>query len=381
MKIVYIITDLAIGGAQMMLYKLLSKMSRERFTPVVVSLMDNGTVGDRLEALGIAVYAIGMKQGKPTPGSIWRLVRLVRQLQPDLIQGWMYHGNLAAQLASTFCSKKTPVLWSIHNSIYSLAYEKRMTAAVIKAGAHLSKLPAKIVFVSQISQSQHQALGYCSEKSCIIPNGFDSSLFIPSSEANLSIRSDLSLPEKSFLIGLVARFDPLKDHENFLRAASILSRNYPDVHFLLVGLGVDRENQILNQLIQELGLRVQTHLLGERKDMPRITAALDIACSSSYSEAFPIAIGEAMSCGVPCVVTDVGDSAIIVGDTGRVVPPRKPDLLANAWKEIIELSLEDRKALGNAARNRILDCFSLASIVVKYEALYESLLDNKISQT
>ena len=165
----------------------------------------------------------------------------------------------------------------------------------------------------------------------------------------------------------------MKDHANFLRAAALLLKEFPDVHFILIGSGVDRENQVLHQLIQDLGLFNRIHLLGERSDMPCLTTALDIATSASaYGEAFPLVVGEAMSCEVPCAVTDVGDSAWIIGNTGRVVPPRDSEALANAWKDLIELGAKGREALGKAARARIIEHFSLDAVVAQYERLYEN---------
>jgi glycosyltransferase involved in cell wall biosynthesis len=380
MKIVYITTGLYTGGAENMLYKLLSKINRERFNPVVVSLMDHGTVGDRIASLGVPVYTIGMKSGMPTPAAIWKLIRTMRQLKPDLIQGWMYHGNLAALVAKFFSSPKIPVLWGIRCSVYSLALQKRMTASIIKFCAALSRFTTEIVFVSQIAKKQHETLGYPSEKNSVIPNGFETSLFTPSSEARLNVRSELGLAETSFLIGLIARYHPMKDHTNFLHAAALLLKSYPDVHFVLVGREVHTENKVLKNLIQDLGISQHIHLLGERRDMNRLTAALDIACSASaYGEGFPNVIGEAMSCGVPCAVTDVGDSGWIVGNTGRVVPPRSPEALAHAWKELIVLGSEGREILGKAARARIIECFSLDSVVHQYESLYESALAKKVN--
>jgi glycosyltransferase involved in cell wall biosynthesis len=172
----------------------------------------------------------------------------------------------------------------------------------------------------------------------------------------------------------------MKDHTNFLHAAALLLKSYPDVHFVLVGREVHTENKVLKNLIQDLGISQHIHLLGERRDMNRLTAALDIACSASaYGEGFPNVIGEAMSCGVPCAVTDVGDSGWIVGNTGRVVPPRSPEALAHAWKELIVLGSEGREILGKAARARIIECFSLDSVVHQYESLYESALAKKVN--
>lgn len=376
MRVVFLSTGLYTGGAERMLYNLLSKINRERFSPVVVSLMDRGTWGDRIESLGIPVHTIGMKPGMlPTPPLMWRLINLLRQIQPDLIQGWMYHGNLAAQVASWFCSQKPPVLWTIHHSINSLSSEKKTTIAIIKSGTQLSKFVKSIVFVSQNSKIQHEKLGYSSHNSCVIPNGFDTSLFIPFDEAKLKVRKELGLSKDTNLIGLICRYHPMKDHANFLQAAALLTKNYPNVYFLLVGTEVNEENQSLYQLIKELGIVDRVHLLGERRDIPRLMAALDIASSSSaYGEAFPLVVGEAMSCGVPCVVTNVGDSGWIVGDTGRVVSPKNSEALANAWKELIGLGAEGREALGRAARERIIECFALESVVAQYEKLYENAL-------
>ena len=379
--LLYITTGLSTGGAERMLYNLLSRTNQLRFEPIVVSLMDRGTFGDQIEALGIPVYTIGIKRGIPTPAAIVRLIRTVRHLKPDLIQGWMYHGNLAAQFARVFLSPKIPVLWSIHHSIHSLPSEKKITQTIIRFSSIISRYTNQIVFVSKNSQLQHEALGYCSEKSLVIDNGFDTSLFKPSVEARLTVRAELGLPPESFLIGLMARYHPMKDHDNFLRAAALLLKEFPEVHFILIGSEVDRENQVLHQLIQDLGLFNRIHLLGERSDMPRLAAALDIASlASAYGEAFPLVIGEAMSCGVPCAVTDVGDSARIVDNTGRVVSPRDAEALANAWKELIEMGVEEREALGRAARARIIESFSLESIVAKYEAVYGSWLTDKTSR-
>lgn len=376
--ILYIITGLSTGGAERMLYNLLSKIDRTRFSPVVVSLIDRGTWGNRIEALGIPLYTIGMETGIPTLKAMQQLVLLVRQLKPNLIQGWMYHGNLAGLFASLFCSSKTSVLWSIHHSISSLKSEKSMTRKIIKIGAYLSRLTAKVAFVSQASKLQHEELGYCQKNSFVIPNGFDTSLFVPSSEAKLTVREELGIPQISTLIGLIGRYHPMKDHPNFIRAAALLLKKYPDVHFLLVGTEVNQKNQDLLQFIEQNKLYNNIHLLGERNDIPHLTAALDIlSLSSAYGEAFPLVVGEAMSCGLPCVVTDVGDSAWVVGNTGRVVPPRSPEALANAWQELIELSLEDKEALGKAARTRIMELFSLDSVVVQYEAMYESVSTKK----
>ncbi|RCJ24481.1 glycoside hydrolase [Nostoc sp. ATCC 43529] len=377
MRIIYIITGLSTGGAEVMLYKLLSRMDRQRFTPVVVSLMDRGTWGDRIADLGIPVYTIGMKPGTLKLINIWRMIHIVRQLKPDLIQGWMYHGNLAAQFVRLFIFRQVPVFWNIRHSLHSLELEKPRTTIIIKLCARFSHLPKKIIYNSQNSSKQHEKIGYCLEKTCVIHNGFETEKFTPSTEARLSVRSELNTPENALLIGLIGRYHPIKDHFNFIQAAALLIKTYSNVQFVLVGNQVDWENKILSEQIHQLGLVKHIRLLGERHDVPRLTAALDIASSSSSGEGFPNVIGEAMSCGVPCVVTDVGDSAWIVGDTGKVVPPKNSEALANAWQALINIGKEGRESLGKAARARVIKCFSLDSIVAEYEALYDNILAQK----
>lgn len=371
-KVMYIISDLSIGGAEMTLYKLLANTNRERFEPVVVSLIDQGVLRERVEALGIAVYTTRMKAGRPTPLGFWRLLKLVNRIQPDLIFGWMYHSCLAAVLAKMFSRHRTTVLWSIHDS--ALGTEKKLTAAVIKLCRLLSGVPAKTIFVSHASQAQHQRRGYRVESGCVIPNGIDVEEFKPSAQARLSVRAELGIPNDAVLIGLSGRYHPIKDHANFLKAAARISQTHPETHFLLVGRNVDRHNPELSGSIRELGLAARTHLLGERHDTSRLAASLDIFSISSWGESCPNVIGEAMACGVPCVVTDVGDVGWMVGQTGRVVPVCDSKALAAAWTEMIELGPQNRAALGLLARSRVVDTFPIGLIMAQYEHLYETAL-------
>lgn len=375
MKILHVITGLSTGGAEMMLYKLLSGMNRERFEPVVISLTDRGTLGDRIESLGIPVHPINLKLGKSTPLSIWCLIRTLRQIQPDLIQGWMIHGNLAAQLASFSMPKKVPILWNIRHSALSKSDASPVTLLLIKQLSYLSHLPARIIYNSKVGACDHENIGYNPNKTQVISNGFDTKLFKISLETRHRFRGELGLSEDVFLMGLIGRFHPMKDHSNFLQAAKKLLETKPNVQFVLAGKEVNWDNLLLRRLILELEITNQVHLLGERADIPYITAALDIATSASYGEGFPNVIGEAMSCGVPCVVTDVGDSAWIVGNTGQVVQPRNPEALCAGWLKLIEMGVEARRDLGAKARQRIEELFSIESIVQQYERLYQQVID------
>jgi glycosyltransferase involved in cell wall biosynthesis len=207
----------------------------------------------------------------------------------------------------------------------------------------------------------------------VIPGGFDLREFAPDPAARLSLRRELGIAEDALIIGMASRFHPQKDHHNFIQAATHLRAMIPQVHFVLCGRGVTRNNAQLVEWITEAGIQAHCHLLGERKDIPRLFSAMDIATSSSASEAFPLSVGEAMACGAPCVVTNVGDSAFIVGKTGKVVEPRNPGALAQAWRELIEAGPEARRRLGMAARRRVQQCFALPAIVERYQAIYAQL--------
>jgi len=362
-----------------MLYKLLKETDRDRFEPVVMSLIDRGALRARIEDLGIPVHTVSIKPGVPSLLGFWRLVRFMRKLKPDLVLGWMYHSCLAAQLANFFLPGRTRVLWSIHYSIDSLASEKLLTATVIRACALLSRLASQIIFVSHASQAQHQPLGYSLARSCVIPNGINTSEFVPCSESRSSLRSELGLATDALLVGMMGRYHPVKDYANFLQAAAVISKKFPNANFVLVGQGVDHWNNELRRSIREFGLESKTHLLGERNDIPRIAAALDVFSLASYSESFPNVIGEAMACEVSCAVTDVGDAGWIVGDAGRVVPARDPHALAAAWSEIISLGPAGRMALGRAARTRVIERFRLESVVPRYEAVFTAVLGPETS--
>jgi glycosyltransferase involved in cell wall biosynthesis len=373
LKVLHVINDLSVGGAEMMLFKLLSGVDTRRSTSSVISLGKRSKLDGRIEALNVPVFNMDIKLGSiPTPRQVWRLLTTVRRLRPDIIQGWMYHGSLATHLSAFTVARRAPVIWTIHNCNNNLTLEKRLTSAIIRLCGRLSASPAKIIYVSEASRRMHEAMGYCRKKSQVITNGFDTSQFAPSAQARAAVRAELGMRDDQFLIGLVGRFHPMKDHINFLRAASLLSEDTHAARFLLAGREVDDGNQTVRRLLGRWNLEGRVHLLGERADTHNLIAALDVcSLSSSYGESFPLVVGEAMACGVPCVVTDVGDAARLVGTTGFVVPPRNPEALAHAWRELIRLGPSGRAQLGEAARERIRENFLLAPVIARYESLWE----------
>jgi glycosyltransferase involved in cell wall biosynthesis len=373
-RILHVITGLQAAGCEMTLLKLLSARN-DKWDQAVVSLSDEGTLGPRIADLGVPVHALGMRKSFLDPFRLFSIVPLVSSFRPQLIVGWMYHGNLAASLAANCFVPRLPVLWNIQQSIQDISNERRSTAALVRIGVPLSRQPVAIIYNSRISSEQHQSFGYCAARSAVIPTGYDCRQFRPDPEARHQVRAELGLPEDAVVVGLIARYHPMKDHAGFLKAASLVARAHPHVHFLLAGMGVTHDEPELQRLMVEYQLDGRVLLLGERKDVSRVTAALDIACSASaWGEGFSNAVGEAMACEVPCVVTDVGDSAYLVSDTGLAVPPRSPEAFASAINQLVESGADRRRQLGQAARRRVETEFSLASVARGYEDLYEKYL-------
>ena len=376
LRVVHVISGLELGGAETMLYQLLAGTDLERFPSEVVSMTTRGLVGERIAQLGVPVHALGMRRGLPTPWHLLPLVRLLRRARPDVIQTWMYHADLFGGVAGRLAGR-IPVVWGIHHTRLERESTPAGTLWTARVNARLShRLPARIVCCSEATRRVHVQMGYAADKMLVIPNGIDLDRFRPDPEARASVRVELGLGPDALLIGMAARFHPLKDHRNFVLAASRIA-DLPGVHFLLCGEGMVAENAVLSGWIEQAGLSGRFHLLGRREDMPRLFASLDLSTLSSRSEAFPLVVGEAMASGVPCVVTDVGDSAEIVGTTGLVVPPEDPEALAAAWRELIEGGPELMGRLGQLARRRIEERYSLQASVSKYQNLYHLLVGER----
>jgi glycosyltransferase involved in cell wall biosynthesis len=375
MKILHVITALNMGGAEMVLFSLLASQDRQEFSSRVVSLTDVGPLGERIASLGIPVSPLGVRPGFPSPRLVTGLVELVRTWEPELVQSWMYHADLSAGLAARWAGNP-PVIWGLHHTVANRKSLKPATYAVARLNAWLSHyLPVKVVCCAEATRRTHVGIGYDSARLITIPNGIDTVIFHTDPVARHDVRVELGLNDNVPLIGLCARFDSQKNHENFIKAAGILHTHYPEVHFLLWGSGIDQKNTSLANWIQTAGVENATHLLGLRQDTSWLMAALDVSgLSSAYGEAFPLVVGEAMACGIPCAVTDVGDSASLVGDTGRVVPPRDAAALANAWMELLSLSQDERRWLGIKARQRIINQYSLERMAESYSQLYRDII-------
>jgi len=371
--IAHLITELNMGGAEQMLRKLVTRMDKDRFRCVVISMTDRGPIGEKISEAGVPVFQLGMGLGKPTPGGLAKFYHLLKQESVDIVQSWLYHADLLGLLVGRVAEVKR-VVWGIRCSDMRLRQYRPLTALTVRLCGVLSPLADAIVINSQEGARIHRKRGYRTDRMVLIPNGFDTAAFQPDGSARTWLIHELGLREDVRLIGLIARFDIMKDHPNFLRAASLVAEKDPHVHFVMVGRHITPRNPELAAHIPE-GIQDRFHLLGQRDDVPRIAAALDIATSSSaFGEGFSNTIGEAMACGVPCVVTDVGDSAQVVGDTGIVVPPGDAAALAGGWRDLLADD-ERRRRLGEKARERIRAEFDLEVVVRRFEGLYDKLMD------
>lgn len=374
--ICHVITGLGTGGAERTLERLLGGSDPNRFSGSVVSLLPRGPQAEAIERQGWQVRSLDLAAGLPAVRALPRLRRWLLQSRPDIIQTWMYHADLLGGLAarSAGCHR---VAWNVRRSLFpgKASEPKLSTRSVARACLALSRpVPRLIVCGSHSAKTSHAAAGYPQDKLRVITNGVE----IPASVsgARRSVREELQLDSGTILIGRNARYDWIKDYPVLLQAAGLLVGKGFDVHFALWGEGVCESNRELTTQLRSLSLVGRCHLLGHRTDVVRLHSALDVACSSSRGEGFPNAIAEAMAVGVPCVVTDVGDSAVLVGDTGRIVPRRSPFHLAEAIGDLIEAGPYARQKMGEAALRRIEAGFSLNAMVQAYGRLYEEMMDS-----
>ena len=372
LKILHLITGLERGGAEIMLARLVARMDNSRFENVVVSLTNDGPMGEVMRQGGVRTEMIGMSRSLPTPGAFARLYHLIRDEQPAVLQTWLYHSDLLG-LAAGRLAKVPAIAWNIRCSEMDGHYTRGVNGMLIKLLAWLSGWPGAIIANSQAGQQFHIRLGYRPKRWLVLENGFDLEVLRPDAEAGHALRNELGVPTTDRLIGLVARYDPVKDHETFLRAAAGILADTPNVRFVLAGAGVDDANPHLVTLIDNLGIADKLHLLGPRDDIPRLTAGFDIATCCSRSEGFPNVVGEAMACGVPCVVTDVGDAARIVDDCGVVVAPGDSVALAQGWRSLLAMDSANFQDLGRRAANQIKNCYSMTRCIERYEDFYRGL--------
>lgn len=350
--------------------KVVIRLRDRGIEPWVVSVGGPGPIGDQLKAAGVRVDSLGVRGAFGILDGRRRLRRILVEARANLVQGWMYHGNLLAALAAV---PGVPVLFGIRHSLPTLAHERFQTRLVIRLGARLSGRASAIVYNTKASISQHEKLGYAASHSVWIPNGFDTLRFRPDREARREQRDRLGFDDAEQVVGLVARYHPIKNQHGFLRAAALVAARCQRARFLMVGHGIDSDASRLRAQAANLGISERVTLLGDRADMPALMNALDVLCMSSLSEGFPNTVAEAMACGIPVVATRVGDVPFILGGSGVEVAPGDVDALASGLMTVLSYSPEDWSRASARSRTRIVENFSEPVTVDAFESLYRRL--------
>jgi glycosyltransferase involved in cell wall biosynthesis len=369
-RVLHILTDLEIGGAQLMALRLVETGRRSPADVMVIGLKRDGALADRFLATGASTVSVGVETWADGVRSIARLRRQINEFAPDVVQTWMYHADVIGGLSAVGVA---PVVWNLRQTAVRSRALPRSTRAIIRGEAALSYvMPARIVCCSEEVRVAHAGIGYRRSKLVTIENGFDTETFRPRPESRARLRVQLGLDPKALVVGHVARLDPEKDHTTWLKAFALVRASNPDAHAVLVGPGLT-SGHLPEPLASLAG--PQVHLLGARQDISELLPAFDLFVSSSRSEGFPNAVGEAMASSVPCVVTDAGASAHLVGETGIVVPVGSVGALADAVGVALAAPRPAAIAAGERARARIVTHFSLSATLAAYERLYEELAE------
>lgn len=371
MKVLHVITGLNNGGAEGVLYRLCKYDTEHEH--VVVSLMDKGKYGLLLEKEGIEVLCLNMPQGCLTLSGVWRLFQRLRNDKPDVVQTWMYHADLIGGGVARIAGIKN-VFWNVRNTSLMPDVIKRSTIFIAKLCALVSGwLPKKIIYCAHKAKLAHEILGYKAERGVVIDNGYDLAQLTYDAAASSILRSEIGVLPNEILVGMVGRFDPQKDHNNLIKALSLVKNAGLPFKAILVGKGLDYSNSQFLQCIEEYRLSEHIILLEQRNDIATVMSAMALHVLSSLDEAFPNVLAEAMACGTPCLTTDVGDAAIIVGDTGWIVPPSDPKALAKAMLEAMDEKQNDPQAWQarkQACRKRIVDHYAIDRMLTDYRRIW-----------
>jgi glycosyltransferase involved in cell wall biosynthesis len=378
-NVLHSITGLNVGGAESMMLTFVGSLDRKEWRTEILSLMPPGPLQARADALGVAVRSAGMAQGRPGLAAMGVVRRAFRDFKPHIAHGWMYHGNLAATFGAMRSGRRTPVIWSIHHSLSDFAREKPMTRAVIRLSAAASGAPAAISFCSRISAEQHRRIGFRPRRQAVIPNGTDCDRFKPCPDARDRLLTLIGASRDAILVGHVGRAHPMKDQVRLVEALGSLLRDGYSVHGVIIGAG--HHGGAVERAVREVGIAGNVSLLGLRDDIAELAPGMDLfVLSSAWGEAFPLAAAEAMASGVPVVATDVGDCSWLVADTGGIARPSDTESLVAAMKSLLDLTTDDRRALGARARRRVIEEFGLDQYVRRHLDLYEEALDESKAQ-
>ncbi len=375
MKILHVVTGLNVGGAESQLCGLIEGLAPLGFEQKVVCLISEGSLTSRIRSHGVECIHLNLRRGRPDLRGVLELRKQIALYRPSIIHAWMYHACIYSSLAGSFTPSATPQLWAIHHSSLGFAGNSLSTVAAVTLCRRLSRRNnVHMVYCAEAARRAHEARGFCRERAVFIPNGYDADKFQWRAEARERIRTQLRIPADRTVFGLVARFDPIKDHATFLAAAGLAVQKHPGkLAIVLVGHGIDESNAALMSLIEKNNLRSSVILVGRRDDIASVYSALDFLVLSSRGEAFPNVICEGMLCELPCISTDVGDCGAIIGDTGFLAPAGSAMGLGTALGQAASLSESERNERAVSARQRILTRYSVEAYVSKHAAVYNRL--------
>lgn len=358
-----------------MLLKLLRQQAKDKSsTHIVVSLMDKGSRGDEIGSLS-ELYCLNLNRGSISIGALYKLLKIIKSNNPDVIHSWMYHANILAYLVNLVFKK--PLVWGIRCSLDNIKNLKPNTRLIVKFCAIVSSRIDRITYNSNISIDQHIRYGFSERNAEFIANGFELDKFNRENKTKSKMDfSSLSVPEGVTVLGHVARFHPMKNHKGFIRTiAPILRRKRGKLFCIMAGTNVDLNNRELVDLINELNVSNYFLLLGERADLKNVYHLFDFLVSPSlWGEGFPNVVGEAMSCGIPCIVSQVGQSSDIVGDCGYVYLPTQPDQLIACIETALQLTEEKYQELSEKCVKTIQHHYAIKTISDKYTKIYEKLV-------
>jgi glycosyltransferase involved in cell wall biosynthesis len=373
MRVVHCITGLQGDGAQRMLLRLAEGLQGRGIESVVLSMSPREPLADIFEARGIRVFSLNVSPSVQGVLVVPQVRRLINDLAPDVLQGWMYHANLMITLMRPFLRRTIPVVWNIRRGTDDVHERKFLTRLVIRANAWFSSRADRIVYCTPESKVQHEALGFSRENGIVIGNGFNVDQFARSREARRRTRERYGVAESDILIGNVGRDDSAKGRPYLFGAFAELLKCVPNARLMLVGRGMSEANPDIRRLLVSCGIASRVVLVGEYSPVSDIYSAIDILCSSSVAEGFPNVIGEAMCCEVPCVASDVGNAGSLLDGVGVVVSPRSATQLAQALVSLCREGRESWRDRGVRSRSRISHMYSLECSVDRYASLYREV--------
>jgi glycosyltransferase involved in cell wall biosynthesis len=370
-KVLFLMRSLEIGGAERQLTELVRNIDHAKFEIQVVTFYGGGPLETELDGVeNVEVLSLGKSGRWDLLSFLAKLLGAEKTFSPHITVSYLDVPNSFNVLSGKLLGTK--IVLGVSASYIDFSRYDWTAALVYRTGAVLSHFADRIIANSYAGEKYNIEHGYSAKNMSVIHNGIDTKTYTSDKQSGSKLRAEWGISESKLVVGLVGRLDPMKDYPNFLNAGLIINQRFTNVCFVCVGDGPASYREEMKTLAASLGL---SNLVwaGARRDMPAVYNAFDIFVSSSYGEGLAGVVGEAMSSGLPCVVTDVGDSAFAVGDTGLVVPPKNPELLANAIGKVLDMSDLERLELGQKARQRVLDHFSIEKMVSTYEALFENI--------